>query len=197
MGLDNRFTVVDIETTGLSPYRHKITEISGAVLYKGKITKEFTSLVNPEVPIPKFITRLTGITDELVKDAPLIDEVIPKFMKFLGKNTFVAHNAWFDLNFLEYSSMKHMKKTIDNDVLCTCKLARRLVPYLSSKKLGALCEHFEIKNEEAHRARGDTIATTEVLRRFLNMLEKRGINDHLEVINFQRTKAPKLSYMYD
>lgn len=197
MGVDNKFTVVDIETTGLSPYRHKITEISGAVLYKGRIMREFTTLVNPEVHIPSFITRLTGITDELVKGAPLIKEVMPKFLRFLGKNTFVAHNAWFDLNFLEYNLMKHMRKTIDNDVLCTCKLARRLLPYLPSKKLGSICEHFEIKNEEAHRARGDTIATAEVLRRFLDMLEKRGIREHHELIDFQKSKAPKLSYMYD
>ena len=94
------FTIVDIETTGLSAYYHKVTEIAALKYRNGKIVKEFSTLVNPEVSISRFITRLTGIDDGMVKDKPKIKEVIPKFYSFLGDSIFVAHAATFDYNFL-------------------------------------------------------------------------------------------------
>ncbi|MBW2992282.1 3'-5' exonuclease [Candidatus Woesearchaeota archaeon] len=191
------FVVVDIETTGLYPYLHKITEIS-AIRYKNyRIREEFTTLVNPERHIPLFITNLTGITDRMVKDAPLIHKVMPKFLDFLGGRTLVGHNAWFDFKFLEHNSMKYLRKGMENDVLCTCKLARRLVPYLYSKRLNVICNHLGIKNINAHRARGDALATTQILEKFLFMLEKRGVKEHEAILRFQKTRIPKLSYIRD
>jgi len=193
MALD--FAVVDIETTGLYPNRHKITEISAIRYHNKKIKEEYTTLVNPETHIPAFITSLTGITDLMVKDAPTIDKVMPGFTEFLGDKTFVGHNAGFDMKFLDYNSMKHLKKGIENPVLCTCKLARRLVPYLYSKKLGVVSKHLGIENPNAHRARADALTTTQVLERFLAMLEKRGLTEHQDILNFQKAKIPKLSYI--
>lgn len=191
--MGSEFVVVDIETTGLYPSRHKITEISAIRFRNNRIMEEFTTLVNPQRHIPLFIANLTGITDSMVKDAPLIKKVIPKFMDFLGEKTFVGHNAWFDLKFLEHNAMKHLRKTIDNDVLCTCKLARRLIPYLPSKRLGFVCEHLGIGNISTHRARGDALATCQILERFLQMLEKRGVTEHEDVLGFQKKKIPKVS----
>lgn len=191
--MGSEFVIVDIETTGLYPSRHKITEISAIRFKNNKIKEEFTTFVNPQRHIPLFITNLTGITDSMVKDAPLIKKVIPKVMDFLGERTFVGHNAWFDFKFLEHNSMRYLRKPIENDVLCTCKLARRLVPYLYSKRLGVVCEHLGINNINAHRARGDALATTQLLEKFLWMLQKRGIREHDDVLRFQKRKIPKVS----
>ena len=189
------FVIVDIETTGLYPNMHKITEISAIRYQNKKIREEFTTLVNPQRHIPSFITSLTGITDSMVKDAPKIDKVMPEFTEFLGDKTFVGHNAWFDMKFLDYNAMKHIKKGLDNPVLCTCKLARRLTPYLYSKKLGVVSKHLGIENPNAHRARADALTTAQVLERFLSMLEKRGIKEHEDIIKFQTAKIPKISYI--
>ena len=195
--MSKEFVVVDIETTGLYPYLHKITEISAIRYANNKIKEEFTTLINPERHIPLFITNLTGITDSMVKDAPLIHKVMPDFLDFLGDRTFVGHNAGFDFKFLEHNSMKYMRKPIENDVLCTCKLARRLVPYLYSKRLGAVAEHLGITNINAHRARGDALTTVQVLEKFLDMLDKRGIKEHEDILRFQKERIPKLSYIRD
>jgi DNA polymerase III subunit alpha, Gram-positive type len=192
MGFEKDFVVVDIETTGLHPRLHKITEISAIRFRDNKIREEFTTLVNPQCHIPLFITNLTGITDSMVRNAPHIQKVIPQFIDFLGDRTFVAHNAWFDYKFLNHNSMKYISKNLENPVLCTCKLARRLLPELYSKRLGVVSKHLGIKNIKAHRARGDALATTQILDRFLSMLEEKGIKEHEDILRFQTTKLPKI-----
>lgn len=195
MGFERDFVVVDIETTGLHPSLHKITEISAIRFKNNKITEEFTTLVNPQSHIPYFITNLTGITDSMVRRAPLIKKVMPQFIGFLGDRTFVGHNAGFDYRFLNHNSMKYIKRSIDNPILCTCKLARRLLPELYSKRLGVVSDHLGIKNINAHRARGDALTTAKVLEKFLYMLEEKGIKEHEDIINFQKTKIPKINYL--
>jgi DNA polymerase III epsilon subunit family exonuclease len=192
MGEDNNFLVLDIETTGLSAYMHKITEISALKMENGRIIDEFTTLINPQTRIPSFITRLTGIDNEMVKDAPKIRQIMPGFVEFLEDYTLVGHNATFDYKFLNHNAITHAGKPIENPVLCTCKLARRLLPQLPSKRLAALCEHFQIRNEQSHRARGDALATSQILQNFLNTLEKRGITKHEEILAFQKSKIPKI-----
>jgi DNA polymerase-3 subunit alpha (Gram-positive type) len=177
------YTVVDIETTGLSRYAHRITEIGAVQLRGGVVRNEFHTLVNPGVPIPSFITRLTGITNAMVKDAPPVDEAVPKFVRFLGDDVFVAHNAAFDYGFLQHNAQRN-KLLIKNDVLCTRRLATRLLPELPSKRLGALCTHFDITNEQAHRAMADAHATAHVLTRFSQLLKERGIEDPREIVRF-------------
>tara|TARA_Y100000310_G_C20677445_1_gene813908 strand:- start:254 stop:832 length:579 start_codon:yes stop_codon:yes gene_type:complete len=172
------FVIVDIETTGLSKHRHKITEISAIKFQNGEIIDEFNTLINPETKIPKFITKLTGINNEMVKDSPKIHEVINDFHDFTKDSHFVAHNATFDYNFLNHNLKQHTQKELTNNIICTCKLARRLLPELPNKKLGTVCEHLDIGNYQAHRARGDAIATTFVFKEFL-----------------QRTKAEEISHL--
>lgn len=185
--------VVDIETTGLSPYRHKITEIAAAKVLNGKIIDRYEQLINPSVTIPSFITKLTGITNKLVADEPKIEEVIPQFGKFLGDNPFVAHNASFDFKFLAYNMKIHQDHYLDNDTLCTLKLANRILPELYSKRLGVICEHYGITNDQAHRAMGDTIATVGVLNNMIKTLQEHNITQFSEVLGFERMARNKAS----
>lgn len=188
MAKEGDYVVVDIETTGLSRRRHKITEIAAIKVKDGQIIDEFSTLVNPRCSISPFITRLTGIDDELVRDAPYIEHVLPAFLKFLGSSVLVAHNATFDYNFLNHNCSARIGKEIRNPKLCTRKLAGRLLPDLPSKRLGILCEHFNITNESSHRARGDALATAQLLNIFLTLLEENGIKDKENILRFQDSR---------
>ncbi|MBU0666868.1 MAG: 3'-5' exonuclease [Nanoarchaeota archaeon] len=171
----DEYIVVDIETTGLSKYMHKITEIAAVKVNKGKVVGEYQTLVNPGGHIPSFITRLTGISDEMVKDAPKIKEVLPEFLDFLGEHPMVAHNATFDFGFLNYSAERILKTIMNNKKVCTRRLASRILPDLPSKRLSSICKHFKVKNNQAHRAMSDVKATNEVFVKFIKSLKKAGI----------------------
>ena len=179
--------IVDIETTGLSKYKHNITEIAAVRVKNNRIVGEFQMLVNPLKPIPKFITRLTGITDDMVKDAQPIEKVLPVFLKFLGSNVLVAHNATFDYGFISHNAETHLDLLVENERLCTRKLANRLLPDLGSKKLSNLCEHFGIVNITAHRAMSDVKATHELFSKFISLMGLRGLKDKKSVIKFERS----------
>lgn len=109
----------------------------------------------------------------MVQDAPTIDKALPEFFDFLGNHIFVAHNATFDHGFLNHNGRVHLDTPIENNILCTRKLANRLVPELPSKRLEILCEHFNITNQRAHRAMGDVMATVEVFKQFLDILRRK------------------------
>jgi len=185
------FTVVDIETTGLSKHCHRITEIAAAKLRNGRIRETFHTIVNPQVKIPSFITSLTGISNEMVRNAPIVRQVLPSFVEFLGTDVFVAHNATFDFGFLSQSLERSCGLTLKNNRLCTRKLANRLLPGLPRKRLPDLCACFGVANKQAHRAMGDTIATAEVFSRMLDMLEERGIYLTADIIRFERSPTKK------
>jgi len=189
------FVVVDIETTGLSKSYHKITEIAGIKTEKGRVLDEFHTLVDPEVKIPPFIRHLTGINNEMVKDAPVIDDVIGDFCDFLGDSVFVAHNATFDYGFLSRNA-SFAGLELGNKRLCTRRLAARLVPMLASKRLDALCQHFRIINEDEHRAMGDARATLCVFNNFQNMLKRMGIEEKSDIIRFERTSKKEVIEKY-
>jgi DNA polymerase III epsilon subunit family exonuclease len=168
---ETTFVVVDVETTGLSPEAGSITEIAMIKMRKRMIFDEFVSLVNPEMSIPYNITALTGIDDLMVAGAPTSSEVAPQIADFLAGGLFTAHNAPFDLGFVNSTLNKGKIDSIQWPVLCTCKLARRLLPFLPSKSLGPVAEALGIRNSSRHRAAGDAIATAEVLIKFLDKLE--------------------------
>jgi DNA polymerase III subunit alpha, Gram-positive type len=189
---DSEYVVVDIETTGLSKYIHKMTEIAAVKVKNNRVVGEFQTLINPETHIPSFITRLTGINDEMVKDAPRVHEILPEFLDFLGDSTLVAHNATFDYGFIAYNVNKYLDKEVRNQKLCTRKLANRLLPDLPRKRLGDLCEMFEVQNDQAHRAMGDTKATVKVFTKFLAMLELADVKTHDDLVNFERMPVSKI-----
>ena len=178
---DTEFVVFDIETTGLKPDREEITEI-GAVKIKGReIVERFQTFINPGKPIPPNITELTGITDDMVKDAPFICDAIKDFYDFCDGSVLVAHNASFDTSFIK-------KAALDNNleynftVLDTLKLARCTVEGTKNYKLDTLTKHFNVKLTNHHRAIDDAAATGEVFLELLKILEEKGA-DNVDNIN--------------
>ncbi len=184
------YIVLDIESTGLSRDKHKITELAAVKVKDGEIVDEFQTLVNPEQHIPSFITSLTGISNEMVKDAPKINEALPKFLDFLGDNVIIGHNVTFDYKFIEHNAQL-LDLPFKNPKLCTRKLANRIYRHLPSKSLGYLCEYLDIKNLQAHRALTDVLATTELFQKFLNVLQENEITNPDALFHFEKLSPQK------
>lgn len=180
---DVAFTVVDLETTGATPGFAKITEIGAVRLEEGREVGTFSSLVNPGIPIPAFITGITGIDDRMVADAPLIDVALSRFVGFSAGSVLVAHNAPFDLGFLDYELTRLQRQTFPRPALDTLRLARRLCPQQRCS-LSALSERFDTKVKPGHRAFRDAQATAELLLLFLSRLEEQGLTTLEEVARF-------------
>jgi len=187
----NNFVVLDIETTGLSKHKHQITEIAALKIKNGKIIDKFETLINPKVPIPRFITNLTGINNELVKNSPSIDKILPDFLRFVNNLPIVAHNASFDHGFISYNVLKYLNKEFNNQKICTKLLANRLLPNLKSKKLSSLCEYFNLNNENAHRAMSDVKVTYQLFSEFINLLDQKGISSEKDLLKYQKSKIQR------
>ena len=180
------FVVVDVETTGMSPVDDRITEIAMMRVEDGVLTDEFSSLVNPLITIPAFITSMTGIDNVMVRDAPTAREVVPFAAEFLGDGVFVAHNAPFDWGFLTHTAKRERDLQLANPQLCTVRLANRILPQLPSKSLGPVAEFLDVRIPDRHRASGDAYATALVLVKFLSYLQKReGLRTVNEVLDYQ------------
>jgi len=182
------YTILDIETTWLSKYKHKITEIAAIKFDWENILWEFQTLINPERNIPTEITKLTWITNDMVSNAPKFFEIVPNFLNFIQDDIIVAHNANFDYWFISENIYANTWSWIQNQYICTRKLANRLIPELPKKNLWTLCEYFWLKNERAHRAMWDTKVTVEIFKYLLKLLGKKGINDKINIIEFQNKK---------
>lgn len=180
--IDDEFTVFDLETTGLSRERDRITEIGAVKVKGGVITQRFSSFVNPQVPISSEITKLTGITDEMVKDAPTIDEILPEFIKFFGDTVLVAHNASFDVGFIRKKAENLKLPDIENTVMDTVELAKSLLPQLKRYKLNLVAEHLKVELKGHHRAVNDAEATAKILMKFLHMLAEKQVYN-LDAVN--------------
>ncbi|NTV90384.1 MAG: PHP domain-containing protein, partial [Clostridiales bacterium] len=166
--LDEEFVVFDIETTGLSSDKDRITEIGAVKVRNGQLCERFATFVNPCIPIPDFIVRLTGITDAMVKDAPLIEEALEAFLQFAGNSPVVAHNASFDTGFISFNARK-TGKTFNNAVVDTLQLSRLLLTSISKHKLNLVAKHLDIKLENHHRAVNDAETTAMIFNRFVEM----------------------------
>lgn len=156
------YAIVDIETTGSAAAYGKITEIA-ILIHDGKrVIDEFQTLINPECGIPMGITSLTGISNEMVMNAPKFYEVAKDVHQLLEGNVFVAHNVNFDYSFIK-KEFKELGGTLNLSKLCTVRLSRKIFPGLKSYSLGRLSEHFGIENGARHRAMGDARATVELM----------------------------------
>ncbi len=176
--VDADFVVFDFETTGAKCPPSRVTEIGAFRVENGKITAKFHTLVNPETEIPLFITQLTGISDEMVKAAPKFREIIVDFLEFIGDSVLVAHNAHFDLRFLNHEiGMIYENYRIRNPHLCTVQLARKLLPDLENHKLNTVAEHYAVSLEHHHRASDDAHATAKIFVNFLEMLDEKGVKN--------------------
>ncbi len=179
---DLPYAVVDVETTGMRARGDdRVTEVAVIHVDGGVASVAFESLINPGRPIPPFITRLTGIDDALVRDAPRFEEVADRVLAALTGRVFVAHNARFDLSFVRAELERSCDVAFRPPLLCTVRLSRALVPELPRRNLDAVLHWFGITTERRHRAAGDALATAEVLRRLLGRAEERGVGSWQEL----------------
>ena len=167
-GFDDEFVVFDIETTGLSAMTCKITEIGAVLVRNGEVLKVFSTFVNPEGHIPEEITELTGITDDMVSDAPSQGDAVKAFIEFVGKRTVVAHNANFDMGFIRRAA-ENAGIHFDPPYLDTLSMSRFLNPELKNHKLDTLVDFYRLGDFNHHRACDDAEVTAKI---FCKMTEK-------------------------
>lgn len=172
--INSDFVVFDIETTGLSKEKNHITEIGAVKISGGKVTERWSTFVNPREKIPYNIVKLTGITDDMVKDAPYIEDIFDEFADFCKGCVMVAHNADFDMGFMK-TAAERMGKHFDLPYLDTLMLARVLYPDFSNHKLGNLSKQLKVVLENHHRAVNDAKATADIFIKMTDELRLRGI----------------------
>ena len=172
------YAIIDIETTGGRPKAEKIIEIAIFIFDGEHIVNEFVSLINPERNIPYFITKLTGITNEMVENAPKFYEIAKQIIEITENTIFVAHNSFFDYSFIK-EEFKSLGYTFKREQLCTVKLSRKLLPGHESYGLGNLCKDLNIHINGRHRAAGDALATTKLFELLLEKSENKQFSTKL------------------
>ena len=188
--LNDRYVVFDLETTGFSAKSDKIIEIGAVKVENGKIIDRFSTFVNPEIPIPFRIEKLTSINDEMVIDAPKIEEILPKFMEFCKDSVMVAHNSDFDMSFIE-ANCKRQDLECDFTVIDTVAMSRYLIIGLGRYKLDNVAKALGIVLDHHHRAVDDAECTALIFLKLCKMLEGKGI-DNLDELNRQGKQSKNL-----
>ena len=182
------FAIIDIETTGGNSATSRITEVAIFLFDGTKIIDEFTSLINPECHIPPYITSLTGISNQMVANAPRFHEVARQIVEITEGATFVAHNVPFDYRFIQ-TEFKRLGYDYIRDTLCTVKLSRKHIPGYPSYSLGNICANLGISINGRHRAAGDALATVKLFEKIL-AASPNLMNEQQEIL---QTYAPHLS----
>lgn len=184
--LKGTFIAFDIETTGGNPERNGITEIFALRYKNGEVVDTFESMVNPKVPIPPIVRRMTGITNKMVKDAPLIEDVMPGFVDFIGDDVLVSHNTIGDMKFIRYFSQQVLGEMVSNYYMCTHLLVEKLVSEAPDKSLKGLADFFHLPaDEQLHRAKADAFLTLELFKKLQYKLLDKGIDRIIDGIRFQ------------
>ena len=179
---EEEFVVFDIETTGLNSHSNEIIEIGAVKIKAGRIVDRYSQLINPGRPIPYHITEITSITDEQVANEPKIDEVIGKFVDFVGDAVLVAHNAPFDMGFIKRDVKKYLNIDLQSSVIDTLQMARDLFPDLKKYGLGDLNKTLGLALEKHHRAVDDSQATANMFIIFLDKYKEKGL-EYIKDIN--------------
>lgn len=169
---DLEYVVFDVETTGLSSVYDTIIEIAGVKMKNGEIIDRFESFANPHKPLPEKIVEITKITDDMLKDAPEVDEVLQKFHEWSSGCVLVAHNATFDIGFLNAGYAKIGIEKINNPIIDTLELARFLFPELANHRLNTLCKHLNVELVQHHRAIYDAEATAYMFWKLVERLKE-------------------------
>ncbi|MDY7043928.1 MULTISPECIES: PolC-type DNA polymerase III [unclassified Virgibacillus] len=177
------YIVFDVETTGLSAVYDTIIELAAVKIHQGEIVDRFESFANPHHPLSQTTTDLTGITDEMVQDAPEVEDVLKDFHSWMGNDILVAHNASFDMGFLNQGFKKINYNKANNAVIDTLELARFLFPQLKNHRLNTLCKHLDIELTQHHRAIYDAEATGYLLWKLVQALLKKEITNHNQLNN--------------
>lgn len=172
----NDYVVVDIETTGLDPKVNKIIEISALKIKNREIIDEFSYLINPKCEIDDFITNLTRISNDDVKNAPSIEEVLPKFLNFVNNQILVGHNIPFDINFIHDNCTNNNLKILTNDFVDTLGISQRVLDNMSSYSLKSICKRLEVVNDNAHRALSDCKATYSCYEKMKDYIKENNID---------------------
>ncbi|SES68404.1 DNA polymerase III catalytic subunit, PolC type [Natronincola peptidivorans] len=186
--LEDEYIVFDIETTGLSNATDKITEIGAIKIRNRQVIDKFSSLINPKIPIPEKITQITGINNEMVENAPTIEEVLPKFLDFIGTSCVVAHNAAFDVGFIRVNANELGHEFI-NPVVDTLKLSRILLSHLKRHKLNTIAKELNVTLENHHRAVDDAKATAEIFMKFIDLMKDKDIHTLQDINQFLGKKV--------
>ena len=174
--LPKDYTVIDLETTGLSPRHDEIIELAAIRVRDGEVVDSYQQLVKPKIEIPGFITSITHITNEMVADAPSIADALPGYLDFIGSDVVVGHNVSFDVNFLFDNSVSVLGSIFQNDYVNTVRVAKRLVK-LPHYRLADLCEYYGISRDNAHRALADCQMTNELVKRFKDKCKELGFDE--------------------
>jgi len=190
MGKKKRYAIVDLETTGGMAKRDKITEIGIVLLEGDAIIDKYSTLVNPGRSIPPHITNITGITDDMVADAPQFYEVAKKVVELTEGAVFVAHNVRFDYSFLR-EEFGNLGYTFSKRQLCTVRLSRKAFPGLRSYSLGNLIKHFGITVSARHRALDDAMATTIILQKILSQDYGEHTAEHMINAGIKSSRLPQ------
>lgn len=180
--LESTFVSIDIEATGFDPAKAEIIEIACVRVEGGLITEEFSSLINPGYPLPDKIRELTGITNAMLVGKPTIEEVLPKFLKFVGNSVIVAHRVEKDMAFIDKYYRRLYGKRFRHPHICTLNLSKNILPELRKYSLKDLADYFGIEHTQAHRAIQDARTTALVFIELLKLLWHRlRVGDYLEV----------------
>ena len=193
--LEGTYVVFDIETTGFSPVNNRIIEIGAVKVQDGQILDRFSAFINPGVPIPFEIEKLTGIRDDMVMAAPGIEEVLPQFLQFCEGCVLVAHNAAFDMSFITENAARLQLPT-DYTYVDTMVVSRVLLPTQNKHTLDALCKTFGVVLENHHRAVDDAEATAHIFLKFMEMLKEKNIATLKELNTFARPSAENISRLH-
>lgn len=156
------YIIFDIETTGLDSSYDEVIEIGAIKVKNNKIVSKFNSLVKPKNEIDEYITELTGITNEMVKDAPTIEEILPDFMNYIGNDILIGHNVNFDINFIYDNLYRNKLDVLTNDFIDTMRISRKLLPELPHHRLIDLAKYFKIDSTNNHRSLKDCEITMNV-----------------------------------
>ncbi len=173
------FVVFDVETTGLSPQQgDRIIEIAAMKIRSGQVVDKFHSLVNPQRSIPAEASRVNNITEDMIADAPTSREVLPRMIDFIAGACVAGHNARFDVGFLSFELAAMGRKLKDDTpVIDTLKMAKELLPYLSSYKLAYLARSLGVTVTETHRALADVALTVAVFNRLADMAREKQLDE--------------------
>ena len=190
----DEYVVLDFETTGLHPHRHRVIEVGAYIVRNHKILDSFTSLCNPGKKLPSFIVKFTGITDEMLVGQPTPEQVMRRLHGFLGNRPIIAHNAAFDSKFL-VAEMNRVGQKISNPFVCSLLLSRRLFPQIRSHKLSNLQSELGIHigtSHQSHRALDDAFVTVALFSNLLQTLRGKFDAFHVDwALLHSLSKVPK------
>lgn len=185
------YVVVDVETTGGQPPSHRVTEFASVIVRDGKIADVFETLVNPQRPIPPFVTKLTKISPQMVRNAPTFSAIVPRVLDALEGNVFVAHNATYDWHFVSHEVARASGARLVGPRLCTVRLAKSLLPQLPRRSLDHIANYYGVGISGRHRAGGDALATASCLIRMLDDAAQRGCETWDDLERLQRRRRSK------